>query len=286
MQARLTILWLGLLLSGCDKPGTSALSENPDAPAALALSRGHAVREPSPSSPEALRAAFVRASAVGSASDREKAYAEVAWNALEIDPGLAGEAILHLQPNSQEKLRLIRHQAMRLAERNPEEALAWAATVGTEEEVTAAYGQIALVIAETDPRRAADILSESGIIGREFDVAVVQVIQRWAAKSAPDAAAWVSSFPPGAAREAAAGIIAGLWLASDAPASFTWFDSLSDIQMRKETARAMEGIILQQPKEIRDAWLQHADARIQNELEQQREQAMMDVGDNIPAQGN
>jgi len=56
--------------------------------------------------------------------------------------------------------------------------------------------------------------------------------------------------------------------------------------MRKETARAMQGVILQQPEEIRSAWLQHADARIRAELEQQRAQAILDVGDNIPKPTN
>jgi len=281
-----TLLWLGLLLSGCDKPSTSTVRESDETPAAPTVRRWHAPREPVPGTPEAFRAALVKASASESPSEREKALADIAWSALEIDPGLASEAFLQLPSNSPEKIRLIQHYAMRLVERNPEEALAWAATVGSEEEVAAAFGQIALELAETDPSRAANLLSESGIAGREFDVAVVQVIQRWAAKSAPDAAAWVSSFPPGAAREAGVRTIAEQWLPSDPPASFAWFDSLRDSEIRKEASRAMEGVILQQPEEIRDAWLQHADARIRNELEQQRGQAIMDVGDNIPAPTN
>lgn len=286
MRLRVSFLCLCLSLSGCDKPETSITRENTVALEAAGARRGHAARDPVPGSPEALRVAFVMALASETRSDRERELADVAWNALEIDPSLAVEALQQLSPNSPEKIRLIKHQAMRLAEQNPEQALAWAATVGSEEEVAAAFGQIALELAETDPRRAADLLSESGIVGRDFDVAVVQVVQRWAAISPPDAAAWVSSFPPSAARQAAVGIIAGQWLPSDPPASFTWIDSLKDPEMRKETARAMEGVILQQPEEIRDAWLGHADPWIRNELEQQRGQAIKDVGDNIPAPTN
>ena len=54
-----------------------------------------------------------------------------------------------------------------------------------------------MIIAETDPQRAATLLSESGIAGRTFDVATVQVIQRWATQSQSRAAAWVALFPPG-----------------------------------------------------------------------------------------
>jgi hypothetical protein len=43
----------------------------------------------------------------------------------------------------------------------------------------------------------------------------------------------------------------------------------------------MEGVILQQPADTRAAWLQHADAQLQAELEQQREAALKEVRDNI-----
>ncbi len=282
MNSRLSLLWLGLLLSGCDKPGDSRDTDTSAAPATPASRRGHALRAPVAGSPEELRAKLVKASAIKSPAEREKAFAELAWNALEIDPGLACEALLQLPSNSPEKLRLIQHQAMRLAEKNPEEALAWAATVGSEEEVAAAFGHIALELAETDPSRAATLLSESGIVGHDFDVAVVQVLQRWAAKSASDAAAWVSTFPPSAAREAGVREIASKWLPEDPQASFAWLSSMKDPGMRQETARAMEGIILQQPEEIREAWLRHADAGIREEIEQQRSPALLDVGDNVP----
>jgi pimeloyl-ACP methyl ester carboxylesterase len=171
---------------------------------------------------------------------------------------------------------------MRLAEQDPDEALAWAASLGTEEEIAAAKGQIALVLAETDPQRAAHLLSESGIAGREFDVAVVQVLQRWAAQAPPEAAAWAASFPLGAAREAGLNIIVAQWAQADAQAAFAWMSGLQDETVRKEVALAMEEALLQQPQNVRDAWLQHADANTRSELEQQREQAMKEVGDNVP----
>jgi hypothetical protein len=268
-----------LLLVSCDKPGSSDVRKDAAAPVARG---GHAPREQAPGTPVELRTILEAAVKIESPAAREKALADVAWNALETEPKLACEAFQQLPTGSAEKLRLIQHYAMRLAEQNPDEALAWAATVGSEQEIAAANGQIALVLAETDPRRAANLLSESGLVSRDFDVAVVQVVQRWAARSPPDAAAWVTLFPPGAAREAGIQIIAGQWLPRDAPASFDWLETLQDEGLRKETARAMEGVILQQPQDIRDAWLQHADARIQSELEQQRQPAIKDVGDNLP----
>ena len=161
------------------------------------------------------------------------------------------------------------------------QAIEWSETLESEMEIAAALSQIAVTLSETDPKRAANLLSESAIPGRDFEVAIVQVIQRWSAQSAPDAAEWVGLFPPGAAREAGIKIIAEHWLSKDTPTAFAWLDQMEDVELRKETARAMEGIILQQSPATRDAWLQHANPQIRIELEQQRDQALKDVGNNI-----
>ena len=226
--------------------------------------------------------ALKSAESIQSPEAREKIIAEVAWNALEIDPELAREAFGQLPAGSSEKIRLAQHFAMRLAEQNPDEALAWAKSLDTEQEIAAASGQIALVLAETDPQRAANLLSESGIVGHEFDVAVVQVLQRWAAKSAPDAAAWTVSFPPGPARAAGISLIVSQWAQADAAAVFTWMDALQDEAVRKDAVFAMEKALLQQAQSVRDGWLQHADSQTRLELEAQRELAMEEVGDNVP----
>jgi hypothetical protein len=190
--------------------------------------------------PTDLREILKSAAGIESLATREKAIADVAWNALETDPDLAWEALLQLPADGSEKIRLLQHYAMRLAEQNPDEALAWASTLGTSEEVAAACGQIALIIAETDPQRAANLLSESGIAGRTFDVATIQVIQRWAAQSPSNAAAWVALFPQGAAREAGIKIIAEQWLARDAPAAIAWSDTLHEEGLREEVTRAVK----------------------------------------------
>ncbi|MFM7182013.1 MAG: hypothetical protein ACKO2G_11195, partial [Verrucomicrobiales bacterium] len=108
-------------------------------------------------------------------------------------------------------------------------------------------------------------------------------IQSWSAKSPPEAAAWVGMFQPGPARGAGIKFVAERWLPQDASAAFKWLGNLQDTQHRQETARAMEGIILQQPKKVREAWLEKADDNIRKELEKQREAALKDVGDNVPA---
>jgi hypothetical protein len=272
----------GLLLVCCEKPVSSDIHDDEVLSTQQAPRLRHANRAQAPDRAAELSKILEVAVKIESTAARKKAMADVAWNALEIDPKLASEAFQHLPIDSAEKVRLIQYYAMRLAEQNPEEALEWASTLGSDQEIAAAKSQIALTIAETDPRRAANILSESGIAGREFDVAIVQVVQRWAAQSPPDVAAWVAEFPAGAAREAGIRIIAEKWLPLDAKAAFDWLEGMKNVETRRETARAMEGVILQQPQDIRDSWLAHADEKIKRELESQREQAIKDVGDNIP----
>jgi len=283
MRRLLMLLAPGLLLVSCDKPGTSGARQgDEEAPATRAAARDrHAPREPSPGTPAALREILRAAAGMESPEEREKVLADVAWSALETDPELASEAFRQLAPGGTERLRLIQHHAMRLAEQDPDEALRWAAVAGTEQEIAAAQGQVALVLAETDPRRAADLLSETGIAGREFDVAVVQVIQRWAARSAPDAAVWVGMFPPGAARETGLKIIVSQWAQTAAPAALSWLTSLRDETVRKEALLAMEVALLQQPQDLRDSWLEHADENTRSDLERYREQAIEELGPDL-----
>jgi hypothetical protein len=271
-----------LLMISCEKPESEDSLKDTTATQTRSTRAGHVPRKPVQGSLAELRKILKTAADIESPAAREKAIADVAWNALETDPDLAVKAFLQLPTGSPEKIRLIQHYAMRLAEQNPDEALAWAATLESEEEISAAHSQIALALAETDPQRAANLLSESGIVSREFDVTVVQVVQRWAAQSPPETAAWVAMFPPGPAREAGIKIIADRWLQADPQAAFSWLAELKDAGVRKEAALGMEESILQQPGDIRDTWLQHADDSIRSELEQQRERAVEEVGDNIP----
>lgn len=275
-------LWLGLCLGSCDKPARTNTSSS-GAEATPRVRRD--VRPPRAETPdpgEKLRVALKAAAELASPDDREQAIAEIAWNALETDPDLAREAFQQLPADSTEKIRLIRHFAMRLAEQNLDEALAWAAALGTEKEIAAAQGQIALVMSNTEPERAAKLLSDFGVAGREFDVSVVQVIQRWAAASPPDAAAWVALFPPGKFRQSGIQTVVSQWAMTDAPATLAWMATLQDRMLREEAALAMARALLQQTPEVRETWLQHADPGILGDLEAQQDRALKELGNRVP----
>lgn len=278
----LTVLVSGLLLVCCDKPGPDDVPGGSAVPETRGSRGRHSMCETRPGSLALLRKILQAASEIESPEAREKVIADVAWNALETDPDLACDAFMQLTPGSSEKIRLIQQYTLRLAEEDPHEALAWAAGLGSESERSAAHSQIALTMAEADPAGAANLLSETGITSREFDVTVVQVVQRWAAQSPPDAAAWVVLFQPGPVREAGLKTIADRWLRVDPRAAFSWLSTLPDASVRQEAALGLEEAILQQSEDIRDTWLQHADPGTRNELEQLRERATEEVGDNIP----
>lgn len=280
----LVFLCSGLFWVSCDKPEL-ATEHAEKAALTESLSRDRRVLRATPlEHPADPRSQLESVARIESPALRDKALADVAWNAIELDPAVAHEAFRCLPAESPEKIRLIQHYALRLAEQDLEEAVDWAYTLETERETAAAMAHIALELAVDDPLSAATLLAESGIAGREFDVVLVQVIQRWASQSAPDAAAWVSLFPVGEARFAGIKAIMERWLPNDAPGAFEWLAGIPDGELRDETARTMQGIILQQPKKTRENWLQVVNANIRDDLERQTPQAIADVGNNIPPQ--
>jgi hypothetical protein len=271
-------VWLWLALASCDK------REEPKAATSTDPGTAKTTRSTRPSRAELtelrdrLHVELGKADAIRPAEEREKSIAQVAWNALETDPELALEAFQHLTADSPEKIRLIQHLAMRLAEKNLDEALAWADSLGSEKEISAAKARIALVLSATDAPRAAVLLSDSGLAGRDFDVAVVQVLQRWSADTPRDAAEWVVLFPPGNSRVAGIKTVVSQWTKSDAGAVLSWMATTRDLTVRSEIALAMQLALLRQPQAVREEWLSHADPAILQEIEQQKTRAVAETG--------
>jgi len=268
-------LGLGLLVTSCDKPNQahSPAAENPDAPRVTKKIQ----RPPREDSPDA-RATLRSALEIEVPEARDKAIAKLAWDALELDPDLAREAMDKLTPGSPERIRLIQHLAMRMAEENVDSALIWAATLGNAYENAAAIGHIALVLASSDPERAGNLLSESGIEGRDFDVVVVQVLGRWAAQSPADAAAWVALFPPGESREAGISSVVSIWVEADAAGALSWMAALQDATIRGETIRAMANALVSQAEETRKQLLDHADPSLRAEISMELELTKKEAG--------
>jgi hypothetical protein len=279
MSRHYALLLCVLLFANCEKP--KVVNTNHKESPLTTMRSARAKRAGQSVSAETLRAPTRGTGRNNSRKVVESESAALAWNALEIDFESAGEMIRSLSADHPEKMRLVLHYAMILADREPDEAITWSASLGSEVEIAAAKGQVAVAMAEFDPWGAASLLSDSGVESHECDVAIVQVLQRWSALSPADAAAWTASFPTGAIRKSGLGIIIPQWAKSDPAAAFTWMHTLRDEAIQEEAAFAMEVALLQQSDEVREIWLQYADSETRADLEAQCELAMTEIGSRV-----
>lgn len=239
------LILLPLLMQSCDE--THKETETPP-PA----SRPPRPPRPSPGPPitrAGLRDSLDRTLAEPLSEARDRSLETVIESSLELDPELAADAFNQLDPEGPVRQQLLGHFAMRLAEHDPDNATRWAAALKTDEERSLAFGGIALAVSSSDPEAAAKLLSDSGVASRDFDVAVVQVIQRWAAKSPAAAAAWVTRFDPGEARSAGLKELVSAWADDNATAAFDWIFSIQDPTTHAEAVNAMAEAILDRPGE-------------------------------------
>ena len=259
MVARLVqLLCFSLLVVGCDKPKKRAIAPENQADRPRVTKSNRSAPDEPPKSRDQMLVAFQKAEQISSPEEKNQALAAAIWDALDLEPELARQGFQRLIAGSDEKNRLLQHFAMRLAEQNVDDAVKWAASLETEDEKSQALGKIALVLSAEEPERAAHLLSDSGVAGREFDVAVVQVVQRWAAQSPADAAAWVVLFDPGEARSAGLKEILSVWSRNDPSAAFAWIATIQDPQIHQEAVAGMTTHILDQPADSQKELLKKA----------------------------
>lgn len=158
-------------------------------------------------------------------ASRQRTLEQLAWDAIDVDPDLAREAFGALEPDSEASRKLVAHFAMRLADEDPEKAIAWAQDLENPTERTEAFGSIAVVIAAKDPERGAALLMAEMPEGRSRDKAAVLVARRWA-QAAPEAAAnWITALPDGPARRSGLQAVFAHWLALDTAGVAGWIES-------------------------------------------------------------
>lgn len=273
-----------ILLVSCDKP-QKADDFDPCKDSSLQSSRTLRSRLSSTgmlSPTQKLRQSFTAAKNLELSEARDKALATVAWSAVHLDPDIIAVAIEQISADSIEKISLIEFYAQQLAEQNPDEALAWAAKLGSEKEIATAKEQIILAIAASDPQSAANLISPPGAAaGREMDGTTLHVLQRLTATTPTAAAAWVSSLPSGDARKTATKALVSDWTQIDSQAAFAWLASLNDPIMRSDAASAIMDAFVDQVPEIRAQWLEQTDPKIRTELERLAGQLPEEVEESI-----
>jgi len=183
---------------------------------------------------------------------REKAIAQVAWDAIDIDRKISEKAFQALTPGSEESRKLVAHFAMRLADEDPEGALEWARGLEDAAERDDALGRIAAVIAGTDPMRAADLAKEVPE-GPMRDRTVVQVVQRWSQAAPSEAGKWVAELPDGPARRGSLINLAKTWTDTDAAGFANWASKQELPEMTSAVAAALRML---PDKEARDKRLE------------------------------
>jgi hypothetical protein len=181
-----------------------------------------------------LKRTFDDALVTPDSGSREKMLEQVAWDGIDVDPDLARRAFGKLAPDSEGRRKLAAHFAMRLAESNPDDAVAWAQALPEEGERGEALGRIAVVISSHDPERAARLIAEQVPAGTPRDRVVVQVLQRWSQADTGAATEWAGDFSAGAARSAGLKVAIAGWLEKDASAAATWIGARTDESLRAD----------------------------------------------------
>lgn len=263
--------WIAVLLVSCDKPqgAGDSRSTRDSEPRVTRADRSRSPRDEATNQAKQIRASLAAAKKIEFSAARDKALAETAWNSIGIDPNIIAKAIEQISTDSAEKIPLIELYALQLAEQNPDEALAWAAKLGSEQEIATAKEQIILALADSDPQRAATLIPSPGAAGRELDGTALHILQSLTAKTPAAAAAWVSRFPPGDARKVALKALVTDWTQIDSQAAFAWLTSLAHQPIQDEATQAIIETFAEQTPEIREQWLQQADPAIRSELERQ-----------------
>ena len=273
LRLQIACLLLPLLPLSCEKSRRNR--ETPEPPAVASRPKRPPV--PLTNGPEttraSLRASLDRATTVPASADRNRVLESFIEESVELDPELAREAFNQLSPDGPVRQRMIEHFGMRLAEQNIDSAVQWAASLETDAERSLAFANVALVLSDDDPAAAAKLLSDSGVASRDFDVAVVQVIQRWAVKSPAEAAAWVTLFDEGEARSAGLKELASAWADHDPSAAFAWISSIGNPALQEEAANAMAEAILDRPDSDQADLLRYASKKIRLRLERLKAQA-------------
>lgn len=268
IQKLTAALFLPVFLVSCDKARESASSDS-----AQESGPGRTrVERPSrevPGTRDKLRDALEAARLLPSGEERDKALAEVAWQALEPAPAIAGEAIAELTPGLEAKQALIEaYVRMLLKRETADRALAWADSLYDEQDRAFARGTVAFLLAETAPEQAAALLSPSGFTAAGVDPAAEQVLSAWVTKNPTEAVAWTTRLPAGEARSAGYRLVFSQWINADAPSAFAWVAFQSNPHVRREAVTAIAGAFSNFPDPIRDIILEPADPELRAEIQQ------------------
>jgi hypothetical protein len=272
IRKRLLCIAIGVALASCDKPGREADRSETGPETNPRTKRLERPPLASQGTRGGLRASLDAARALGDPEERQSSLMEVGWKALETAPDLAAEVIREMPHESADAARLIQACVTHLMKNSPDEASAWADSLKDAPWIALAREQIAMLVAESDPKRAIQLLTDSnqssiGEPGSSFE----QVLQTWTGQAPGEAALWASRLPAGESRNAGIKTVMSQWLHMDAAASTAWVASLTDSKLRQESIRIIAESLREMPPFLHESILNPAESGIRGEIESEIE---------------
>jgi hypothetical protein len=146
--------------------------------------------------------AVARPAALTDNEDREVALRTFCAELARTSPRAAVEIVEKEFSGPQLEL-MLREVGKQWAASDFEGALAWAQGCPVPERREALLLDIALVQAERDPQRAAEIVADLISPGPTQEIGALAVLNQWSTTNLAEAAAWANAFPEGWARDAA-----------------------------------------------------------------------------------
>jgi hypothetical protein len=281
------ILALGLSAS-CDRQDT----EDSTTDQATQQTKAKRQRQPQskpakaagPLSPAELNEVLQEATSLIDPAERDKALEKLAWRSLEIDSAITARAFEQMSPGSPEREPLIDYYLNHLMEQQGvDQAIAWAGSLSTPEEIASARLKLALMLAATEPERSMNLLPRPKPNDPPLEGAGLHVLQRWSSESPASAATWATKLPAGPYRESSIKAVLTGWTQLDAPAAFDWYSKLTHPTLRQEATQAIVQSFSEQPEFIRQSWLDQMPAPLRESLESQHQRLLdLEAAQNPP----
>jgi len=171
--------------------------------------------------------------------DRAAADASIAlaYEAARIDPLTALETAGRLAPTAERDDALV-HAISQWASSDLEAARDWASGMPDSDLRQQLLSAVAIAAAAQNGPAAANLAANLQS-GTGQNRAVVSIVQQWAQTSPEEAAAWITQFPEGELRAAAAENLAAIWWTKDPQAATQWFAALPQGSLRDATIRGL-----------------------------------------------
>lgn len=186
--------------------------------------------------------------------DTDEMLLKEAWVAVYRDP-LAAWTMVEKISDTRERHLILDQCATSLAERDRSAAIEWANQLSNEDEKKIALARIAVVWSAEEPMPAAVFLQKQNITGLTYEIAAVQILQFWAQRSGPEAAAWALSFPASPLRLSGLDAVSSQWFERDAAEFGRWLAAEESASVLDEFIASSARVITPHIAEKRQAYL-------------------------------